>query len=132
MLRLLLIGVLLLAGIWLIATLYLPYADASPQDLSMALNARANLSSSVMAQVPTAQIRLEQKGGFNLTVWMSDFESVLYPDRKQFLQTVGQLWCEDKDIGGGLVFLPSVEVRDIKDGKKLASYSCALSSASVD
>jgi hypothetical protein len=124
--------VLLALGAWLIALLYLPHADGGSEDVSRAQNARTDLSSFVMSQLPATQLRLQQQGGFNLIVWMSDFESVLYPDRRPFVQAIGRLWCENKEIRSELVFLPSVEIRDIRNGKTLASYSCTLSRVSVD
>jgi hypothetical protein len=130
-LRLLLIGLPL--G-WLIAVFYLPHSDAALEDLSKASDARTKVSSLFMASVPSGEIRLQQHGGFNLDIWIRqhDIESVPYPDRKNFIQRIGQSWCEDSKVKTESVFLPSVQIRDVRTGKEWASYSCTLSHASIN
>ena len=42
------------------------------------------------------EIRLEALGGDSLEIYIrrSDFESVAYPDRKEFVSSVAKAWCE--------------------------------------
>jgi hypothetical protein len=76
---------------------------------------------------PTAStvLRIEPRGGKNLVVYLreSDFETVLYPDRREFVKAVGQAWCENTGEDSHW-FLPSVYIADIRTGQDLATYSC--------
>jgi hypothetical protein len=71
------------------------------------------------------QFRLvpHKEGNVELFMTKEDFESVPYPERQAFVKQIGGLWCAHLD---SFFFLPSVQIRDIRSGDKLASYSCAL------
>ena len=79
----------------------------------------------ITALIPEAQPRIEPYVGNNLKIFITkeNFESVPYPDRKDFVSKVGKTWCNSVD---SFWLLPSVYIRDIKSGKELASYSCTL------
>ena len=70
-------------------------------------------------------LRIEPRGGNNLVIYLreSDFGTVLYPDRREFVKAVGQAWCENTGEDSHW-FLPSVYIVDIRTGQDLASYSC--------
>jgi hypothetical protein len=84
----------------------------------------------ILESLPNAlEVRIEPHGGNNVEVYLSEatFESVPYPDRREFVKAVGQSWCND--LGGteaSDLFLASVKIRDIRTGDLLASYNCAL------
>jgi hypothetical protein len=71
------------------------------------------------------ELRLNQIGGENLEVWISQkqFESVAYLDRKTLMDAVGKQWCDT----AGITKCPTVVVRDEKTGKNLAIYHCMFS-----
>lgn len=82
------------------------------------------------------EIRFEPLRGNNLDIYLSDesFEAVPFPDRKEFVRDVGEAWCDSTGARSQSLFsaryshffLPSVRIRDIRSGDKLASYNCVL------
>jgi len=120
---------------WLVCVWYVPHMEPNSQDLANAGPARVSVEALLSSRLPdNAQLRLEQHGGFNLAIWVSqsDLESVPYPDRKSFIETVGRAWCEAPGLKSHHGTLPSVTVRDVRSGNELASYSCVFSHASVN
>jgi CheY-like chemotaxis protein len=77
----------------------------------------------------SAMLRMEPRGGNNLYIYLrkSDFETVLYPDRKEFVKAVGKAWCDNTGEDSHWL-LPSVYIGDIQTGEELASYSCVFDS----
>lgn len=121
--------VLALVG-WGGVVLYSPHMKADTEDLAKASPAREATASQFAVTMPQADVRLEQLGGFNLEIWISqhDFDSVAYPDRKGFVETVGKTWCGPAPY----TLMPSVAIRDVRSGKEVAAYSCVFSYASLD
>ncbi|HXX19875.1 MAG TPA: hypothetical protein VEJ46_10770 [Candidatus Acidoferrum sp.] len=70
-------------------------------------------------------VRIEPRGGNNLEVYLprATFESVPFPDRDQFVKTVGEAWCNNTGPHSHY-FLPAVELRDVRTADELGSYSC--------
>jgi hypothetical protein len=125
----------LLPLLWAFWVFYSPYTEPNPLEVLSCTNARNSVGLFVEAGLPSnAEVRVEQRGGFNLEVWVNkrDWESIPYPDRKGFTADAGKRWCEHPDIREKHVFLPSVKVRDLKNGADFASYSCLLASASIN
>jgi hypothetical protein len=83
------------------------------------------------AMSESAVLRIEPRGGNNLYIYLrkSDFEIVLYPDRKEFASAVGKAWCDNTGEDSHWL-LPSVYIGDIRTGEELASYSCVFDSVS--
>ena len=79
----------------------------------------------------SAVLRIEPRGGKNLVIYLrkSDFETVLYPDRKEFVRAVGKAWCDNTGEDSHWL-LPSVYIGDIRTGEELARYSCVFDSVS--
>jgi len=79
-----------------------------------------------------ALLRIEPRGGNNLSIYLrkSDFETVLYPDRKEFVRAVGKAWCENTGEDSHWL-LPSEYIGDIATGEGLASYSCVFDRVSL-
>jgi hypothetical protein len=120
---------------WVFEVFYSPHTEATAEEVRTCTDARNFVALFVEAGLPVgAQVRVEQRGGFNLNVWLNkrDLETIPYPDRKGFVEDAGKHWCEHPDIREKHVFLPSVKVRDLRDGADLASYSCTLASASIN
>lgn len=67
----------------------------------------------------------------NVEVYIAkrDFESVVFPERKEFVAAIGRVWCRGvKETH----FMPSVIIRDIRAGEKLGNYSCTLQKATLN
>ena len=74
------------------------------------------------------QPRLQLDGGsLEVYVTKNDFESVPFPDRRQFIEDLGTVWCSKGSSG----FLPTLTIDDIRTGEKLGAYSCTLSRATL-
>lgn len=71
---------------------------------------------------PDSNGRLEFLQGANLDVFMTraEFQSLPFPDRGRGVQDIGKAWCNVVDY----TFLPLVQIRDLRNGQVLASYSC--------
>jgi len=115
---------------WGAVVTYSPHTKADTEALDKAATARGAVAYQFALTIPQADIRLEQLGGFNLEVWITqhDFDSMPYPDRKGFVERVGKAWCGPVEQ----MLLPSLAIRDVHNGKELASYSCVFSYASLD
>lgn len=122
------------AMLWLVALFWLGCVFCCPLQKVKDKNELAALDkplAAVMAtlrtQLPQAtEIRLEPRRGNNLRIYLrqSSFETVLYPDRGNFVEAVGKAWCDYPGVGR--TFLPSVKICDIRTGDELASYNCVL------
>ncbi len=115
------------ALVWLADVIYMPYQKG---ELKPDSRAAQDVQRKLFSTFPSAEIRLDVRGGNNLHIYVSihDFERVAYPDRKGFVAEVGAAWCDQVDQTS----LPSVEFRDIRSGKTLAMYSCILGHASLE
>lgn len=80
----------------------------------------------------STDLRIEPRGGRNLVIYVrkSDFETVLYPDRKAFVKAIGKSWCDNTGENSHWL-LPSVYIGDIRTGDEFASYSCVFAVASL-
>lgn len=76
---------------------------------------------------PSDVLRVELRGGHNLVIYLrkSDFDTVLYPDRKEFVKAIGKAWCDNTGENSHWL-LPSVYISDIRTGEDLASHSCVF------
>ena len=116
--------------LWLIGVLWAPYRELTKQQLSKLDKGTNALRLVILERLPNAPgVRIEPRGGNNVDVYLSEFtfESLPYPDRRDFVRAAGQSWC--KDLGGteaSDLFLASVKIRDMRTGDVLASYNCAL------
>jgi hypothetical protein len=74
--------------------------------------------------IPAAEPRIVCLKGSNIEVYVTrrEFETVSYPDRESFVVKVGKAGCESALS----LFLPTVQMRDMKTGKVLGSYGCAF------
>jgi ethanolamine ammonia-lyase large subunit len=116
---------------WGVGVFYSTHKEADLEDDQKATEARAMIQSQFALRLPeSTDIRLHQKGGFNLDVFIERraFESVPYPDRAGFIETAGKAWCDHVEQA----MLPSLTVRDIRTGQNLASYNCVLSHVSIE
>lgn len=81
-----------------------------------------------MALQPQHEIRLKPDGGdMKVYVSKSDFESIAFPDREEFMTGAGKAWC-GKNTEGALL---SLSVYDIRTGERFGQYSCFFRRASV-
>lgn len=73
----------------------------------------------------SAALRIEPRGGNNLVIYLrkTDFETVPYPDRAEFVTAVGKAWCNNTGEDSHWL-LPSVYISDIRTGNELATYDC--------
>lgn len=69
------------------------------------------------------EIRIDRRRLGNVVVWVerSSFERVPFPDRDHAVEQLAQAWCPAFPT---LPFFPSLYVRDIRNGKSLASRLC--------
>ena len=76
-------------------------------------------------QLPFAEIRLQPMRGNNLDIYVTkdDFESIPYPDRDNFVTSIGQGWCANVSN----YFLPVVKIKDIRTGAIMDKCSCFYS-----
>jgi hypothetical protein len=75
-----------------------------------------------------ASIRFDERRAGNAVVYIDrdEFEAIPFPDRPAFMRAAASAWCLNLDhrTPWNYVFLPSVNLRDIKTGKGLADYKC--------
>jgi hypothetical protein len=69
----------------------------------------------------------EDKGDINIYLGKSDFQSIPFPDREDFIRSVGKVWCDSMPGGA----FPSLEIYDIRTGAKLGGYGCTLGNVSM-
>lgn len=120
--------------LWAGTVYYAPHLRPNPDEIARATDALQVVRAEFTSHLPdTAEVRLEQHLGLNLTVWLwqADFESIPYPDRKDFVTSVGRCWCDYPAFKGHGLF-PSIAIRDLRSGKELASYTCSRSRASLN
>jgi len=69
------------------------------------------------------EIRIETRRLGNVVVWVerSSFEGIPYPDRDGAVNLLAQAWCPAFPT---LPFFPSLYVKDIRNGKRIASHLC--------
>ena len=125
---------LIKAMLWLVVLVWLGCIFCCPlqkvrdkNDLAALDKPLAAVMAALRTRLPHAtEIRLEPRKGSNLRIYLlqSSFETVLYPDRGDFVKAVGKAWCDDPGVGR--TFLPSVKICDIRTGDELASYNCVL------
>jgi hypothetical protein len=128
---LVLLGVMLGVIGYAVGVFYSPHKDPDPSDMTAASQASSTVATQLaLGLPPSAETRIQQRGGFNLDVFVAqhDFESVPYPDRKDFVKAVATGWCDHVEK----TWIPSVAIRDIRSGKELATYSCVLAYASLN
>jgi hypothetical protein len=126
---------LVFALAWVVGVWYYPHARADPMDENTGINAQRQVALRLLETWPERlDYRVVQRGGFNLEIWvvLRDFESIPYPDRKGFVEKLGKTWCEHPDLKEHQVWLPSVSIRDLRNGKEVASHSCILSRTSIE
>jgi hypothetical protein len=124
----------LLGLVWLFAVYYLPHRPPSAQEFANAANARTVVEVLFSIRLPeSSPVRLEQHGGYNLDIWLqrADLETIPYPDRRAFVESVGKTWCGDNRLRGQLGALPSLRIRDLRSGDELGSFGCFWSSTSI-
>jgi hypothetical protein len=109
----------------LIVVFVMPRRNAPEKDLRATRAARNTMSEYFNQQFPDAEIRVEQRAGSNLEVWIAQrsLDSLIYPDRKAFLDMAGKNWCNAVSIWT----MPTLTIRDTGNGKKLAIYHCLFS-----
>ena len=95
-----------------------------------AVSPETAVQTALWTYLPSADPRLELMKGNNLDIYVSrsSFEDVAFPDRPSVIENVGKAWCGRVTH----VFMPTVQLRDVKSGKVMASYSCVLGRASVE
>jgi len=122
------LGLALLA--WLVLTFHiLPRERLTSGELGRLATATTCVRSVFCTWLPlSASVRIEPRGGSNLLAYLAktDFETVPYPDRDDFVADVGQAWCENTGPDSHW-FIPSVEIRDITAGDVLGHYNCVFS-----
>lgn len=97
-------------------------------DLSAALASGYSLSKPASDSVrPSSVLRIEPREGNNLFIYLrtKDFEIVPYPDRDDFVRTLGKAWCTSAGEGSHWL-LPSIYIYDIRTGGPLARHNCVL------
>ena len=130
------LGCLLLCALIAGMFIYFPYtfwyapshrADLSARDFAGDLAAvrrmaavRLQVGASIVASDPRLEIL--QAGNLDIYLTAQDIEEVPYPDRREFVQRVGNAWCSGLDLS----YLPAVRFRNVKTGEVLARYSCSL------
>jgi hypothetical protein len=129
LLRLTIFGVAIAVVWWLaFSFFYAPYSrdESHTRDEARVQKATAQLYSVVGSE----DVRLQLLKGFNAELYMprAHFEAIAYPDREQYVSSLGRSWCSEVDH----TFFPSLAVRDIRTGEELASYSCFREHASLN
>lgn len=116
--------------LWLGYIFYAPHATLSVEESTKLDTAIGVTYLEIAAFLPRAKARVQPYRGNNMRIYMKkgEFESVAYPDRAEFVASLGKTWCKNVD---SFWFLPSVYIHDIKSGKELASYSCTLRYAAL-
>src|SRR5688572_12427045 len=66
--------------------------------------------------------------GYSVTVYVTknQYQSIAFPDRKDFIEGAGKLWCPK--YGGPL---SSLSISDIRSGERLGRYWCGTEAVSV-
>jgi hypothetical protein len=110
---------------FLVRPFVVPHLTPDKKEIDADASAREAVAKTLSVSFPTASVRLNQIGGENLEVWISqkEFESVAYLDRKTLMDLVGKQWCEKVSISK----CPTVVVRNEKTGANLAIYHCMFS-----
>jgi hypothetical protein len=118
--------------LWLGASVSLRWVKANDSELQNLSGPLSDVSWEVDFSfvVMSADTRMEVYRGNNLDIYLprTAFESLPYPDREHFVETVGAVWCKAVDR----TYLPSVKFRDLQSGDRLGSYNCLLSWSSVN
>jgi hypothetical protein len=120
---------------WLLfVVLLVPRSKPEDKDLAGSSGARDLVYKQFSERLTDADIRIEQRDGLNLEVWLSrsSFESLPYLGRKEFLDSVGKDWCDQPSRWSVTNFLPSITVRDAQNGKNLAVHHCLFSRSDLD
>ena len=107
----------------------MPDAQRQSKEIALALT---NVESTFLGYLPLgSQLRLEPKTGGVLEIYLSksEFESIPFPDRKDAIERVGRVWCNDQSNTNEL--LPTLNIFDIRTGERFGKYSCRLSSVSL-
>jgi len=110
-------------AIWAVFVLW--YAPSHPCS-SQVLPEKCMVYTELAATFPAAYPRVERMMAENLDIYMDrkDFDAVPFPDRKGAVMIIGKSW----DPFAPWYDFASVQIRDIKTGKTLASFSCTTGS----
>ena len=102
--------------------------EAQREEASKRQNEAMSAINTQLVLTGFGQPRLELDGGsLDVYVRKNDFESIPFPDRRQFIEDLGTVWCKKGSSG----FLPTLTIDDIRTGEKLGAYSCTLSRATL-
>lgn len=120
-------GAILVVG-WLL----LNNGDPSSDAVEFTKAQKAAVGMKLFQDFPGADIRINMVGDRNLELWMprGTIDNLAFKDREQFVTSIGKMWCQD-DWQSDFLF-PTLTMRDLKSGKKLASYRCTFSQVSVE
>jgi hypothetical protein len=112
----------------------LPHAKPKAEDLKKSAAIRDVVAKRFIDWMPEDGVRVEQHAGLNLDVWVSRraFESTVYPDRKNLLNSIGVEWCAQPGRWTLDNFMAAITVRDLRDGKNLAAHHCLFSRTDLD
>ncbi len=115
------------SAFWVAFIFYSPYSEPSEFQLAELSKATTAAQGALYLTFPyddIKQVRIIPKGGGNVEIYIAkyDFESIPFPEREAFVDSIGKAWCSELD---SLAFMPAVKIRDIRSGDNLASYSCS-------
>jgi hypothetical protein len=119
-------------AILVIGWVLLNNGDPSPDAVEFTKKQRASIGMKLSKEFPGADIRTNMVGDRNLEVWMprGTLDNLAFKDREQFVTSTGMMWCQD-DWQSNLLF-STLDMRDLKSGKKLATYHCTFSYVRVE
>lgn len=121
------LGALLVIG-WLL----LNNGEPSTESVEFTKDQKAAISAKLFKEFPGADIGMNMVGDRNLEIWMprGTIDNLAFKDREHFVTSVGSIWCQDDWLSNFLS--PTLTMRGMKSGRRLAAYHCTFSHVKVE
>lgn len=116
--------VVLVIATWLFVVIIGPMFPASQASFAKSDTA-ANLAAvALWNALPGHAARVDRRFGDNLNLYVNRkvFEDIPYPDRNDVVEKIRRAWCDNIEYP----WLPRVSIYDIRSGKRLSTYVCAV------
>lgn len=76
-----------------------------------------------------SRLRFDYRQAGNVIVFLDrvELEALPFPDREPFTDSLSKVWCENLNLTSRWQYalVPSVRLRDIRNGENIHSYTCA-------
>ena len=118
------VSIALVMVTWLFIVIIAPNFPASRSSLTNSERAASLTALALRNFLPGRDVRIERLFAYNLKLYIdrTSFEDIPYPDRKDIMEKMGRLWCDNI----GQPWLGRFGVFDIRSGKRLTTHVCAF------